>query len=298
MSSAVRAGWSSGVARTWSSAASICACVTESKSVTWSRGFISNVGAVIASTGGRSSPTPGSLTMRPSKPSIWASPSGVSTSPRKTSVTTTTLESPKRVSISSNALATPLSRGRKASFSATGARFASPAANTSVTIAMTTSVTHGRTVTSQLSQLSALLIAHHPHYAHGEWQAMPERDWLWLLPELGSRSLHGAAQSQVLVRPPTRSSPQHYQHGSSQRVHDRDRCHHAELLERRQWREPQHAKPSRSAPSSARYLLLNVGACRAPSEYLLALDGGLPCIGSQINVTVRWAYFDGRQNHL
>ncbi len=31
---------------------------------------------------------------------------------------------------------------------------------------------------------------------------MPERHRLWLLPELGSRSLHDTAQSQVLVRPP------------------------------------------------------------------------------------------------
>ena len=161
MSSAVRAGWSSGVARTCSSAVSICDCVTVSKSATRRRGFISNVGAATASTDGRSSPTPGLLTMRPSKPSIWASPSGVNASPRKTSVTTTTSESPKRVSISSNALATPLSRGRKASFSATGARCATPAANTSVTIEMTASVTHGRTVTSQLSQSSTLLMAHH-----------------------------------------------------------------------------------------------------------------------------------------
>ena len=34
------------------------------------------------------------------------------------------------------------------------------------------------------------------------WQAIPDRDRLWLLPELGSPSLHGPTQSQVLVRPP------------------------------------------------------------------------------------------------
>ena len=186
-----------------------------------------------ASAGGSSSPTPGSLMMRPSKPSIWASPSGVSTSPRKTSVTTTTPESPKRVSISSNALATPLSRGRKASFSATGARSASPAANANVTIAMKASVTHGRTVTSQLSQSNTLFMAHYSHYAQGRRQAGPERDRLWLLPERRSPSLHGVAQSQVLARPSTRPSPLHYPHGGNQRVRDRDRCRHAGLLERR-----------------------------------------------------------------
>ena len=73
----------------------------------------------------------------------------------------------------------------EASFSATGARCVIPAANTSVTIAMTTSVTHGRTVTSQLSQLSALLMAHPLSLRPWGWLAMPERHRLWLLPELG-----------------------------------------------------------------------------------------------------------------
>ena len=42
---------------------------------------------------------------------------------------------------------------------------------------------------------------------------MPESDRLWLLPELGSRSLHGGAQSQVLVRPPPPPPPHTHNHG-------------------------------------------------------------------------------------
>ena len=143
-------------------AESMSACVTAAKLSTGSRALSSNEGATIGSPGASSSPTPGSLTMPSIRASIWASPSGVSASPRKISVATmTSLESPKRSSISliASATAFPVGRNARAVPSTTGARRPAPAASTTVTTTRTAIVSHGRTVTSQLSRGSIWLMA-------------------------------------------------------------------------------------------------------------------------------------------
>ena len=140
---------------------SISACVTDSKSATWSRAMTSIEGAMIGSAGARSSATSGSLTMSSTRPFICASPSGESASPRKRRVTTlTSPDSPKTSSISTSASATALPLGRVAAVSGGGSRNDPPAAITKVTMMRTISVIHGRAVTSRLTQASVLSIAY------------------------------------------------------------------------------------------------------------------------------------------
>ena len=66
---------------------SISACAIDERSSVPSTNPTSELGATIGSDGARSGATPGSARMSSRRASIWESPPGVSTSPRKTSVT-------------------------------------------------------------------------------------------------------------------------------------------------------------------------------------------------------------------
>ena len=141
-------------------AASICSCVTPSRLAAWSPALTSNEGAKNGAVGASIPATSGSPAIRAMRASIWASPPGVSASPRKRSVTTlTSPESPKSSSISAIALATSLSLGSVPSVSSGGSRRFDPMAIRTVRMRRTSSVSHGRTVTSQLSHPSMLCMA-------------------------------------------------------------------------------------------------------------------------------------------
>ena len=138
-------------------AASICACVTDSKPSTWRAACMSCAGETTALAGTSNSPTSGAPTIVSSREAICASPSGVSASPRKSNVATrTSPASPKSSSISTRAWATALPRGSVPSVSGGGSRSPDPAASSTVTTRSTASVVHGRAVTSRLSAPSAL----------------------------------------------------------------------------------------------------------------------------------------------
>ena len=122
-------------------------------------------GAMTGSTGANSWATLGSLTMSFISAAIWERPSGVRASPRNRSVTIlTSLESPKNSSISCVAVAMACPGGRNATSapSVGGARNVAPVAIRTVMTRRTMSVTYGRAVTSQLNQLSVLLMAYPP----------------------------------------------------------------------------------------------------------------------------------------
>ena len=132
---------------------SMSAWVTDSKLLTWSRNMTRAEGATTGSVGARSSPTPGSLTMSSMRDAICDRPSGVSASPRKSSVETlTSPASPKRSLISVRASATALSLGRAADSSGGGRRRLVPAPRKMVIAKRTARVKYGRAVTSLLSQ--------------------------------------------------------------------------------------------------------------------------------------------------
>ena len=154
---ASRAPWISGALRT----ESICACVTDSKPSTWSAAPISNEGATTGLLGVRSSPTPGSLTTSSISASICERPPGVIASPRKMSVATRTSPDALKCSATSFvalAMGCPGGRNATSAPSVGGARNVTPAASTTVTTRRTISVMYGRTVTSQLSLSSILLM--------------------------------------------------------------------------------------------------------------------------------------------
>ena len=132
---------------------SISAWVADAAS-TPPRASITNVGAMIGSAGASSSATPGLARMLSRRASIWASPPGVSASPRNTSVTTlTSPDSPKNSSSSSTAVAMALPGGRNATEapSTGGRRRVAPAASMTVTSSRTMIVMYGRAVTSRLN---------------------------------------------------------------------------------------------------------------------------------------------------
>ena len=157
-----------------SSASSSSACVMSAKPSTPSTAASSSVGEATASPAASTSATRGSDVARSITRSICASPSGVSTSPRKSSVTDeVSADSPNSVSIFESATATSLSSERKISLSACGARCGMPAPSAIVMAATTTSVTTGRTVTSQLSPSSTLPMARHSHRAAAARQPRP-----------------------------------------------------------------------------------------------------------------------------
>ena len=109
----------------------------------------------------RSSPTPGSVTMRLSSPSICESPSGVSASPRKSSVVTrASPESEKSSSISAIAFATAFPCGSVSDVSGGGARRSAPRPSNTVMMRTTRIVNQGRAVTTLLNVSSNLLIAY------------------------------------------------------------------------------------------------------------------------------------------
>ena len=141
-------------------AASISACETDSKLSTCKRSLYSSEGPMRASLGVSSGFTAGSSAMSMSKASICERPAGVIPSPRKrTVVTRASPESEKSLSISSSASATALPCGSVSAVSGGGARRSAPAPSATVMTRSTRIVTHGRAVTSRLSQSSTLLIA-------------------------------------------------------------------------------------------------------------------------------------------
>ena len=141
-------------------AESMSDCVTDSKPSTWRRSLSSNEGATTGSVGASKSPTLGSLTTSRTRASICVSPSGVSASPRKRSVTTlASPASPKRSSSSTKASATAFPWGRVAFVSGGGARRVVPAPSATVMMTRMRRVTYGRAVTSRLSLSSIVLMA-------------------------------------------------------------------------------------------------------------------------------------------
>ena len=142
---------------------SISAWVTDAASIP-PAASISSEGAMIGSAGTSRWATPGSLPMPSKRASIWASPPGVSASPRKTRVTTlASLDSPKNSSSSNSAARMALSGGRNSTSvpSVGGARRVDPAASTTVRRMSTRIVMTGRAVTSRLNLSSRRLTARH-----------------------------------------------------------------------------------------------------------------------------------------
>ena len=111
------------------------------------------------STGGSRAAISASVTIWSTSAAICASPSGVSASPRKSSVVTlVSPASPKSSSISCRVAATALSRGSVSSVVGSGARSEAPAPSATVVTRRAAMVSHGRTVTSQLTRVSTWIM--------------------------------------------------------------------------------------------------------------------------------------------
>ena len=138
---------------------SICCWVNDAKSSVPSAAATINVGAITGLGPVRSGATPGCEMTWLSAPSIWARPSGVSASPRKSSVVEiVSREPPNSSSILPLAADTRLSSGRNAVLSACGAIRVKPAPRPKVTARSTISVTIGLAVIRRLTASSNLVM--------------------------------------------------------------------------------------------------------------------------------------------